>query len=448
MLWTVTCMVGENGSYELIQDVHWDDLMCASPDVTVIADNGTVTGNVSFTCQTDCLEGLTFSWIAPNGDRRSSSYQYSKNYTHVSTLSCKGSNITRLETKRMCYSVLNIAPTGNGTEGMYTCKVKAAHTHNACASAVYQGVTANDMDQPDTTTTKPSERSTSKYNPLRPTTVRDEMVPVDDNAIKKETTNRGLSTTALIFAGLASSFGCCTIVAAIAACTDKFQGVLQINDGQIDAAVDGGSENNVMGRHYENNDQFSDAGGASGGQYENDDQFSDTEAARGGRHENDDQFSDTEAARGGHYENDDQFSETEAARGGHYENDDQFSDTEAARGGQYENDDQFSDTGGLGARGGNDGLSELSTDCETAASIAQMPGHYDNDKDIQALVTSQMFGHYDNEKDIEALVTAQVPGHYDDDKDIKAFVKRDLDAATTKDEDSDSDPEYMTFPNS
>ncbi|CAH1249603.1 Hypp8644 [Branchiostoma lanceolatum] len=356
--WTVPCLVDETGSYKLIQDVRWDDLTCASPDVTVTANNGTVTDNVSFTCQTDCLEGLTFSWIEPNGDHRSSSYQYSENYTHVSKASCKGSNITRLETKRMCYSVLDIPP-GNGTE-------------------------------------------------------------------------------------------------AIAACMDKCQGEHQIDDGQSDA----GSENDTSGGHYENDDQVSDKGDARDGHYENDDQISDAGDARDGHYENDDQISDAGGGMGGHYENDDQISDEGDARDGHYENDDQFSDAGGARDGHYENDDQISDAGDArdghyenddqfsdtrGARGGND--DQLSSKLEPAASTAQMHGHYDNDKNMKSLVTAQMPRHYDNHKDINALSTAQMHGHYDNDKNMKALVKRDSDAATRRDEDCDSDPEYMTLLN-
>eukprot|EP00058_Branchiostoma_floridae_P018808 XP_002604297.1 hypothetical protein BRAFLDRAFT_88586 [Branchiostoma floridae] len=332
-------------------------------------DKKIVTGNISFTCQTVCQEGLKFSWIVSNGDHRSSSYEFSKNYTHVSKLSCKGSNITRLETKQMCYSVLNLTPMGNGT---YTCKVTANHTQNASASAFYQDVTVSqdivDMAQPDNITTKPSERSTRKYNPQQLSTVWDAMVPVNDNAVEKDTPNRpptGLSSTTIIIAGLASFCGGCIIIAAIAACVYKFERIRQKDNGHrnaVNAAAGSGNDvhcleadGGTVGSHYENDDQFSDTvadtGGDRGGQYENDDQFSDA-GDRGGHYENDDQFSNA-GDRGGHYENDDQFSNAGGARGGQYENDDQFSDA-GDRGGHYENDDQFSNAGDRGGHYEND----------------------------------------------------------------------------------------------
>eukprot|EP00058_Branchiostoma_floridae_P020258 XP_002605748.1 hypothetical protein BRAFLDRAFT_78015 [Branchiostoma floridae] len=293
-LWTIPCMDGETGTFKLIEDVPWDDLMCASPDVSIIADNRTVTGNVSLTCQTDCQDGFKrkFSWISSNGNQRSSSYEFSKNYTHVSKLSCKWSNITRMEKKRMCYSVLNILPMGSGTEGTYTCKVTANHTQNASASAVYQDITEgqDNIAQPDNITTKPSGRSTRKYNPQPLTTARDAMVSADDNAFEKDTPNCAptrLSTTELIFAGLASFCGVGIILAAITVCVYKFRGICQMDNVGRRNVVDGGPGNDA---------QCSGTGGATVSHYENDNQVSDT-------------VSDEERASDGHYENDDQLSD-------------------------------------------------------------------------------------------------------------------------------------------
>ncbi|KAI8487765.1 hypothetical protein Bbelb_345030 [Branchiostoma belcheri] len=396
-LWTVPCMVGGTGNYKLVQYAHWDNLTCPSPDVSVTTDNGAVTGNVSFTCQTSCKKGLNFSWIAPNGDHRPSSYEYSRNYTNVSKLSCKGSNITTLETKIMCYSVLNIPLVDNGT---FTCKVTADHTDNAKASVAYQGVTTTQGNkaQPETTTVKPNERSTGKHDP-------------------QSVTWAGRPRIEIIFTVLAGC-GCSLIIAAIAACVRTFRGARQTDDRN---AGNGASNAQCLGTigptesHYENDDQCLDTGLAAEGHtdqfsgngadaerdYENDDQFTDTEGARGGHYENDDQFLDTGEARGGHYENDDQFTDAIGARGGHYENDDQFTDARGASAGHYENDDQFTDT--ERARGGHcENGERFSHECG-AASTAQQPGHYANDKKVKALDTRASEGGENSDSDHEYI---------------------------------------------
>eukprot|EP00058_Branchiostoma_floridae_P013089 XP_002598577.1 hypothetical protein BRAFLDRAFT_66968 [Branchiostoma floridae] len=496
-LWTIPCMDGETGSFKLIQDVSWDDLTCESPDVSIITDNGTVTGNVSLTCQTDCQEGLAFSWITPNGDYRSSTYGFSKNYNHVSKLSCKGSNIARVETKRMCYSVLSIPTIGNGTEGTYTCKVTANHTKNGSASVVYQHITANkqgnlNMAQPDNITTKPSETSTGEYNPQRLTTVWNAMVPMDGNTAEKDTPNRpplGLSIKELILAGLASFCGGCIIIAAIAACVHKFQGIRQVDNGH--RAVDGSSGNDDQRSgegvrtesHYENDNQSSDMvadTSARDGHYENDDQFTDTGGANGGHYENDDQFSDAGGAKGGQYENDDQLSEAGGTSGGHYENEDQFSEADphhnendnddffnAGAEGRYENDDQLSASH-------ENKNTQGTTPAKTTQTISTISRGHKRDRLVKTralsnhpkakLTTSmvafhikaQSHGHYDNERDVTSneahtpstnglsTATELSPGHYDNDKNTKDLAASSSNATGEE----DSDPEYMTFPES
>eukprot|EP00058_Branchiostoma_floridae_P006599 XP_002592087.1 hypothetical protein BRAFLDRAFT_104744 [Branchiostoma floridae] len=481
-LWKIPCVDHKTGTSRLIEDVRWDDLTCASPDVSIITDNGTVTGNVSFTCQTDCQEGLKFSWIPPNGDHRSSSYEFSKNYTHVSKLLCKGSNASRLETKRMCYSVLNILPMGNGT---YTCKVTADHTQNGTASAVYQDVTArqDNMAQSDDITTKPNERSTRQYNPQDPTAVQDNMVPVDDIAIKKDTPNlpptRLLSTTELIIAGLGqmvpreshyqngNQFSNTVghtgdahyendnqFSDRVAAIDGHYENDNQFSDGT--GAIDGNYENDnqfsdagaARDGHYGNENQFSDGGGARDGHNENDNQFSDGTGAIDGHYENENQFSDVGATRDGHYENDEQFSDPGGARDGHNENDNQFSDEEGARDGHYENENQFSD--GEGARDGH-----YENDNQFSDGGGARDGHYGNDN--QFLNEGARDGQYENddqflnaggardghfENDNQFSDSGGAGEHYDNEKKTKDF------SASVSDDtgEDDTDPKYMTFP--
>eukprot|EP00058_Branchiostoma_floridae_P028551 XP_002614042.1 hypothetical protein BRAFLDRAFT_67374 [Branchiostoma floridae] len=392
--WDIQCMVG--GNRDRLKGVDWQDLMCTSPDVSVSLDNGTATGEVSLTCRTDCQEGLAFVWVTPSGDYRPPSYEYYNNYTHVSRSSCKGSPVTSWETRRMCYSVLNIPSVGNGTNGTYTCQVTADHTDNASASAVLL-LSSSTETTVMTVTPQAGNKSVDKknttgaYRPELQTTVMITTLPARDKAVEKETTNGTefeLSTAQLIFVGLGSFCGCSVIIGVIAACVSRCQ---------VDRA-DGG--------HYENDDQFTDTKGAAGGHYENDDQFADTKGAAGGHYENDDQFTDTKGAAGGHYENDDQFTDTKGAAGGHYENDDQFTDTKGAAGGHYENDDQFSDTNG--AAGGHYENDDQFTDTKGATD-----GHYENDDQFSD-TNGAAGGHYENDDQFTDTKGA-TDGHYEND---------------------------------
>ncbi|XP_019630288.1 PREDICTED: dentin sialophosphoprotein-like [Branchiostoma belcheri] len=275
--WSITC---DPGPYKRLGWLSLDDLKC-DYKVSVSSDYGTVTGNVSLTCQTDCHEGLdlTFSWIAPNGDRLSSTREYSRIYTDARESDCKETPVTRRETKKTCYSVLHIPTLRRGME--------------------------------DETSTR---TYANMYASQSQTTARDATTPV----VGKGTTrpDRGLSPMQLVLVGLAPFAGCSVIVMVIVVCVSKCKG-----DRQRDNA-------NGHRRRY----------------YGNDDQISGTDAeARGVSYENDDQFSDTDGENGVHYENDDQFSDTDGGKRNEYENDNQFSDTDCTHGGQYENDDQFSD---------------------------------------------------------------------------------------------------------
>eukprot|EP00058_Branchiostoma_floridae_P025447 XP_002610937.1 hypothetical protein BRAFLDRAFT_105604 [Branchiostoma floridae] len=397
--WYIWCMVGD--TRKQIKDVDWKDLRCASPNVSISLDNGTATGKISLTCRTDCREGLAFVWVTPSGDYKPPSYQYSNNYTHVSRSSCKGSPVTSWESRRMCYSVLNIPSVGNDAKGTYTCQVTADHTDNASASAVL--LLSND-----------TENTTRVHMPELQTTATIVTLPAGDKAVDKEKKNRPkfeLSAAQLILVGLGSFCGCSIIIGVIAACVSKCQ-----VDGANEQRDAGDGHHGTSGRssdsdgaenaQYENDDQFSDTVGAAGGHYENDGQFSDTVGAAGGHYENDDQFSDTEGATGGHYENDDQLSDTEGATGGHYENDDQFSDTEGATGGHYENDDQFSDT--EGATGGHYENDDQLSDTEGATG-----GHYENDDQLSD-TKGATGGHYENDDQLSDTDGA-TGGHYEND---------------------------------
>ncbi|CAH1247051.1 LRRN2 [Branchiostoma lanceolatum] len=332
----VPCYVGVPGRYRTykgIKYVDWEDLRCVSPDVFVALDNGTATGNVSFTCKTNCRESLRFSWITPNGGYGPPSYEYrySKNYTHDRKWSCKGSPVRTLEARRICFSVLNIPV---GTEGTYTCQVTAKHTDSASASVVLTVDNLHPFFHSATTVTQNRESST------RP-----------ESIILLPHSKPGLSTTQLIIAGLLSVISviaCSVVVGGVAACISRCKGAQQEDNdrGQLDA-VDHSTEdtNRDTGSHYENNDQFPDADEAEEGHYENNDQFSDTDEAKESHYENNDQFSDTDEAKESHYENNDQFSDTDEAKESHYENNDQFSESGEAKESHYENEDQFSESG-------------------------------------------------------------------------------------------------------
>ncbi|CAH1246657.1 Hypp7763 [Branchiostoma lanceolatum] len=474
-------MVGATRKKIDIRQVGWKDLRCASPDVTVTLDNGTVTGNVSFTCRTVCQEGLLFSWIAPNGDYRTPSYEYSMNYTHGSKTLCKGLPINSFDTRRMCYSVLNIPQDGSDANGTYTCQVTADHTDNASASAVL-------------TVSSGTDKSTRGYSSVFPTTIMAVTPPSVDKGVGEATTNRpgfGLSADHLIFAGLGSFCGCTIVFAVIAACVSKCKEARQMDSSNaLRNAVDeqhgtddGSSDTDgPRGGHYENDDQISGTNEGRNGQYENDDQFSGTNGAKDGQYENEDQFSNTEGATGGQYENDDQISGTKGDRNGQYENEDQFSDTEGAVGGHYENEDQFSDddvtkhshktalgkpiSGGKGntSSTGRDKRNRCSHNKRGVVKTRAMPNNQ-TDMAISHIVTfhakAHVTGHYDNERidvgrnlsDRKATATSasggashdkkQTAGHYDNDKNAKGLT---LNNSIKTDNDSDSYHDYMSLP--
>ncbi|XP_019630293.1 PREDICTED: uncharacterized protein LOC109474439 [Branchiostoma belcheri] len=311
--------------YKRIQTLSLDDLKC-DYKVSVSSDYGTVTGNVSLTCQTDCQEGLdlTFSWIAPNGDLLSSTREYSRAYTDVRESYCKETPVTRRETKKTCYSVLHISTLRRGMEGRYTCLVTANHANAASASTVLTVASTEPPNELQKATNETSTRTyTYTYASQSQTTCTptwDATTAMGGKGVETEAATsspgRGLSPMQLVLVGLAPVVGCSVIVMVIAVCVSKCKG-----DRQRDNA-------NGHRRRY----------------YGNDDQISDTDsAARGVSYENDDQFSDTEGKNGVHYENDDQFSDTGVGKRNEYENDDRFSDRDCTHGGQYENNDQFSD---------------------------------------------------------------------------------------------------------
>ncbi|XP_066304107.1 uncharacterized protein [Branchiostoma lanceolatum] len=386
--WHIWCMVGATRKGIDIRKVGWEDLRCTSPDVTVTLDNGTVTGNVSFTCRTVCQEGLLFLWIAPNGDYKQPSYEYSMNYTHVSKTLCRGSPITSSDTRRMCYSVLNIPGIGREVNGTYTCQVTADHTDNASASAVL-------------TVSSGTEKSTRGYSSVFPTTIMAVTPPSVDKGVGEATTNRpgfGLSTDQLIFAGLGSFCGCTIVFAVIAACVSKCKEARQMDSSNAQRNAvdeqhgtdDGSSDTDgPRGGHYENDDQISGTNEGRNGQYENDDPFSGTNGTKDGQYENEDQFSNTEGATGGQYENDDQISGTKGERNGQYENDDQFSGTNGAKDGQCENEDQFSNT--EGATGG-----QYENDDQISGTKGDRNGQYENEDQFSD-TEGAVGGHYENE---------------------------------------------------
>ncbi|KAI8493870.1 corticospinal neuron axon guidance through spinal cord [Branchiostoma belcheri] len=461
--WNIGCVVG--ATVVNVRHVDWKDLRCASPDVSVTLDTRATTGDASFTCQTDCQEGLTFAWLTPSGDYRPPSYEYSQNYTHVSNSSCKGSPVTRLETRRMCYSVLNIPGAGDDVhvEGTYSCLVIADHTDNASASAVL------------TVSSGTTEKSTSRANSQElQTTVN----------VEGETANRPdleLSTTQLVLVGLGSFCGCTVIVVVLAACVSwcHGKGVRQADraDGGR-AAPDGHNGTDDGGGHYENDDQFSDTNGDSGGHYENDDQFSDTGGARGSHYENEDEFSDTNGDSEGHYENDGEFTDTEGATGGHYENEDQLSDTGGTREAHYENDDQFSEddsrknshktvpghqVSGAPGKISSAARAKRNRRRHNKSGLVKTGATSSNKPVVAAsnivVVHAEVHtvGHYDNESkdggqsssDINATTDSanrtfgdkeRTSGHYDNDKTAKGSDNK-------SDDDSDSsDHDYMSLP--
>ncbi|XP_019635522.1 PREDICTED: uncharacterized protein LOC109478431 [Branchiostoma belcheri] len=467
--WNIGCVVG--ATVVNVRHVDLEDLRCASPDVSVTLDTRATTGDASFTCRTDCQEGLTFAWITPSGDYRPPSYEYSQNYTHVSNSSCKDSAVTRLETRRMCYSVLNVPGAGDDVEGTYTCLVTADHTDNASASAVL------------TVSSGTTEKSTSRANSQELKTTVSGITPPDTD-VEKDTANRPdleLSTTQLVLVGLGSFCGCTVIVVVLAACVSwcHGKGVRQADraDGGR-AAPDGHNGTDDGGGHYENDDQFSDTNGDSGGHYENDDQFSDTGGARGGHYENEDEFSDTNGDSEGHYENDGEFTDTEGATGGHYENEDQLSDTGGTREANYENDDQFSEddsrknshktvpghqVSGSPAKTSSAARAKRNRRRHNKRSLVKRRAASSNKPAAPAsnivVVHAEVHavGHYDNEsKDggqnssdrISTTASAnrtsgdkeQTSGHYDNDKTAKGSDNK-------SDDDSDSsDHDYMSLP--
>ncbi|CAH1245326.1 SLIT3 [Branchiostoma lanceolatum] len=432
--WTIACVDPVTGLYKRIRWLSMNDLKCAY-DVTLSGHSGA--GNVSFTCQTDCHEGLdlTFSWIAPNGDRCSSSHEYSRTYTDVRESSCKGSVVTRHETRRTCYSVLDIPALGYGMDGTYTCLVTSRHSKDASAFAVL------------TAAAFPSERQTATHgaSTITYTNVSQPLTTsryATNKSVETESAARPgpkWSAIDLILVGVTSFVGCSVIVGVIAACVGKCKGARQQHsaDRQRNAAA------------------------------ENTDQFSGTNSARGVTGENSDQFSDTDGAIGCICENNDQFADIEGDEESLYENDDQFSHT---KGGQNENDNQLSDDDDMSKHSPRTiphkqtrekpGATYFLAKAEKAVQLRNrgiMARAKSNRRKIRGKVLTvlaevhaqaQASGHYDNKNATSSSnAGASDSGHYDNERPMPDPVTTASEAPKRSDDGSDSDQDYMTLPN-
>ncbi|KAI8496197.1 corticospinal neuron axon guidance through spinal cord [Branchiostoma belcheri] len=271
-----------------LKDIPWRDLTCPALRVSVTLENRGENG-IEAICQTNCEDALTFSWILPNGEHSSSSYEYSTNSTHIRTVTCKGSDVDISETKRMCSSVLNIPDKTIAGNSNYTCIVTTNYTNPAMASVVLRFSNATDNVR----------RPVSEGNDGQGVTV--ETHYENDDQFPETNPDRHYE-----------------------------------NDDQF-PETNGGT--NPDG-HYENEDQFPDANPDTVKHYENTDQ--NREESSDGQYENEmkanaafqtcEVYGASDADNGHdkntpetHYENDDQFSDPcikDTDR--HYENDDQF----------------------------------------------------------------------------------------------------------------------------
>ncbi|KAI8517300.1 corticospinal neuron axon guidance through spinal cord [Branchiostoma belcheri] len=479
--WSITC-----GPFpeKTIRWLSMDNLKC-DYKVSVSSDYGTVTGNVSLTCQTDCWEGLdlTFAWIAPNGGRLLSTSEYSRTFTDVRESYCKETNVTRRETKKTCYSVLRISTLRLGMEGRYTCQVTANHANDASASVL---LTVADTEFPSE-----GPQNTTHDASTRPYTYT--------HAYKFQTTatdgpGSGLSLLQLVLVGLSPFAGCFVIVVVIVSCASKCKGSRQQNNAN--------RHSNAARKHYGTNESISDTDSAAKGvRYENDDQFSDTDSGKKNEYENDDQFSDTDADKKNEYENDDQFLDTDSGKKNEYENNDQFSDDDNVVSKQPQRTVPHKLPGKKPGKTPSIGNAGKTRPCRNQKSLderkttrsrrklksnvlrviadvhaqAQASGHYDNDKNATgsniAAATSrtpkvksnvlrvladihaqaQASGHYDNDTNAAGISNSKTTtssdnvssdGQYDNERPA-------TDSETTKrsDDGNDSDQEYMTLPN-
>ncbi|XP_019637905.1 PREDICTED: immunoglobulin superfamily member 10-like [Branchiostoma belcheri] len=282
LMWRVVCIDKFTGQMMWLKDIPWSDLTCPAPKVSVTLENRGENG-IEAICQTYCEKGLAFSWILPNGEHSSSSYEYSTNSTHIRTVTCKGSDVDISETKRMCSSVLNILD--KTIAGNYTCIVTTNYTNSAIASVVLTISNATD-------------------NVVRNTTPTDEYVIF---LHEEDNNSNGLPRSEVIIYTGVGTFFCCCVVFVI--CMIKRRPVSEGNDGQ----------GVTVETHYENDDQFPETNPDR--HYENDDRFPET---NGGTHPD------------GHYENDDQFTDANPDAVKHYENTDQNREERSDR--QYENE--------------------------------------------------------------------------------------------------------------
>ncbi|KAI8499611.1 corticospinal neuron axon guidance through spinal cord [Branchiostoma belcheri] len=462
--WSIAC---GPVPYRRVRWLSMDDLKC-DYRVSVSSDYGTVTSNISLTCQTDCHEGqdLTFSWIAPNGDRLSSTHEYSKSYTDMEEAYCKGSVVTRRETRKTCYSVLRIPTLRRGMEGRYTCLVRAKFKHANDAYAVLTVAGTEFPNERPQNAGNDTNTGTYVYASQPQTTARD-TATASKGAETETTTTRpgpGMSTIQLVLVGVSPFVGCSLIVMVIVACASKCRGGRQQHNANGDR--------NTARNHNEIYDDLD-----RGVSYENDDQLPDTDSKT------------CEVC----YENDDQISDTDRANRGEYEIDDQLSDTDSANGSQYENDDQFSDGDDDGGSKQPKSLSKRVTSRRPKAKSnvlhvvaevhaqAQGTGHYDNDKNAAGLSNSktvapsrhkaksnvlhvlaevhaqaQALDNRDDDKNAagpssrEAAISsnklASDGGHYDNERPVTDSVTTEPETTKRSDDGSDSDQDYMTLP--
>ncbi|XP_035661915.1 stress protein DDR48-like [Branchiostoma floridae] len=394
--WRVICIDEVTSQMKPLKDIPWSDLTCSAPEVSVLLDSPgmNVAENISVICQTNCEESLTFSWILPSGEHRSSDYRYSTNYTRVRTMSCERSGVEISETKRMCHSVLNIPVADNTTAGNYTCRVATNYTESATASVILTISNATRLlDTVATTGLGNINRSTAK------------------------------TTTVMYLV----TFFCCGVMSGLTICVIK-RGSVSNEDGGQGNTVEGHYENddqfsdgndnanrhyenddqhpdpnNDANRHYENDDQFPDSNNDTNRHYENDDQFSDGNDDANRHYENDDQFSDSNNDTNRHYENDDQFSDGNDDANRHYENDDQFSDSDNDTNRHYENDDQFSD-------GCDDANRHYENDDQFSDSNNDTNKHYENDDQFSD--GNDATRHYEND-DLFSDSNNDTNGHYE-----------------------------------
>ncbi|XP_066287510.1 uncharacterized protein [Branchiostoma lanceolatum] len=427
--WHIVCIDKVTEQTKQLKDITLSDMTCPAPEVYVIGnkESRNITGSNSFICQTNCEEGLTFSWILPNGEHSSSSQTYSTNYTYVTTKSsCKGLGVEISETRRMCYAVLNIPVVNNATAGNYTCRVVTNYTKSATVSAVLRfsnvittlsnpGVTTgfNNSDGNTVANTFQGKETTVKLtNEIVKTTTVRYIVLLDDEGDNFNGPEQ--STEVMIYTMLATVF-CCCFVFGSAICIKNCRSVSKECGGHGNN-VDGNYENDdqfpdsieATNRHYENDDQFSDEDGVTVGHCKNDDQFPDSIEATNRHYENDDQFPDSIRDTNRHYENEDQFPDVSKATNRHYENDDQFPDANEDTNRHYENEYQFPDVSEATNR-------HSENDDQFPDSIRDTNRHYENEDQFPD-VSEATNRHYENDDQFPDSIR-DTNRHYDQDKD-------------------------------